>query len=1165
MEQLSRQFATPAVIKAVQAAISDRSDKSDRSDRSDTVHLVGLNGSAAAMLFSRLKRGHKPFIVIGDDLDDAGYLFHDLSALCAQRGERRGEERGEREERERREGERGEEEESASSDYEAVKFFPSGYRRDIKYGQPDAPARILRTEALQAWADGHLRFLVTCPEALAEVVPAAQEVQQARLVLKKGQDIPIKDVRARLLELGFTQTDYVYEPGQFAVRGSIVDVYSYACEQPYRIDFFDTEIDSIRNFDVETQISSDTSEVVTILPDMVSKGDAGGISLLDFVGTDTVLLCRDPEYLLQRIDAIAAGTLAAEVNITGEGDADAMSRVVNPTTFRASLRSHKIITFRVGASDAKAAVADDAPVIRFDTAPQTLYHKNFDMIAEDFSRFLDSGYKIYLLSDSSAQAERLHAIFSDTGEERKYREKNLDFTPVSPTLHAGFVDHDSKSCFFTDHQIFDRFHRYNLRSERARGGKLAMSLRELQKLEPGDFVVHADHGIGRFGGLVRTDVAGKTQEMIKLYYQNDDIIFVSIHSLHKLSKYRSSEGETPRLSKLGSGAWQRLKDRTKAKVKDMARDLIALYSQRQKEKGFAFSADTYMQHELEASFLYEDTPDQLSATRAIKADMQSPRPMDRLVCGDVGFGKTELAVRAAFKAAVDGKQTAVLVPTTVLAMQHYHTFSDRLREMPVRVDFLSRARKPKEVKQILADLQEGKIDIIIGTHKLIGKSVKFHDLGLLVIDEEQKFGVAVKEKLRQLRVNVDTLTLSATPIPRTLQFSLMGARDLSNLDTPPANRRPVATNVTPLSDDTVREAVNFELSRSGQVFFITPRIERLDLLENMLRRLVPDARMVRAHGQMPPERVEKAILDFAAHDYDILLSTTIVENGIDMPNVNTILIDSAHRFGLSELHQLRGRVGRSDRKAFAYLLVPPGAELTPVARRRLQTIESYSGLGAGIQIAMQDLDIRGAGNLLGSEQSGFIADLGYEVYQRILKEAVVELRTQEFPDLVADEKVTAEAEYIAETTVETDMELLIPVDYVPQEAERITLYRRLDAMDTDTQAEEFRAMLRDRFGAIPQQTLQLIDIVPLRAAARRLGVERLHLKGGKMYLYFPDADNEAYYRSPAFGRFISYFQVEPARTKLRDLNARRSMLVTGVESVSEALDIVRRIASLPSA
>ncbi|MDE5839394.1 MAG: DEAD/DEAH box helicase, partial [Muribaculaceae bacterium] len=584
-------------------------------------------------------------------------------------------------------------------------------------------------------------------------------------------------------------------------------------------------------------------------------------------------------------------------------------------------------------------------------------------------------------------------------------------------------------------------------------------------------------------------------------------------SLHKLSKYRGKEGVPPKINKLGSGAWNRIKDRTKSKMKDIARDLIKLYAARREEKGYAYSPDSYLQHELEASFIYEDTPDQLKATQAIKADMESPRPMDRLVCGDVGFGKTEIAIRAAFKAATDSKQTAVLVPTTVLAMQHYRTFSQRLKDLPVRVEFISRAKKPKEVKQILADLEAGKVDILIGTHKLIGKGVKFKDLGLLIVDEEQKFGVAVKEKLKQMKVNVDTLTMSATPIPRTLQFSLMGARDLSSLNTPPANRHPVVTTVATLDDDMVKEAVNFELSRNGQLFVISNRIENLNVLENMLHRLVPDARVVKAHGQMPPEQLEKAILDFAAHDYDILLSTTIVENGVDMPNVNTIIVNNAHHFGLSELHQLRGRVGRSDRKAFCYFMVPPGAPLTPVARRRLQAIESFSDLGSGIHIAMQDLDIRGAGNLLGAEQSGFIADLGYETYQKILKESVLELKTEEFADTFADTSKPGEEEFVADCAIESDLELRLPPSYVPQESERISLYQELDNMENAGQIEEFRAQLKDRFGAIPATTEELIKVVPLRIAAKRLGIERLTLKGGKMYVYFVGEENAAYYAS----------------------------------------------------
>ena len=745
-------------------------------------------------------------------------------------------------------------------------------------------------------------------------------------------------------------------------------------------------------------------------------------------------------------------------------------------------------------------------------------------------------------------------IFEDRGDD-------ISFTPILSTIHEGFVDHSTKSCFFTDHQIFDRFHKYTLKSDRARSGKLALSLKELSSIEVGDFIVHIDHGVGRFAGLLRTNVNGRIQEMIKLTYQNDDIIFVSIHSLHKLSKYRGKEGVPPKINKLGTGAWNRIKEKTKSKLKDIARDLIKLYAARKNETGYSFSPDGYMQQELEASFIYEDTPDQLTTTAAVKADMESSRPMDRLICGDVGFGKTEIAIRAAFKAATDGKQTAVLVPTTVLAYQHYHTFKDRLKDFPVRVDYLSRARTPKQVKQIIADLAEGKIDILIGTHKLIGKDVKFKDLGLLVVDEEQKFGVAVKEKLKQMKVNVDTLTMSATPIPRTLQFSLMGARDLSAITTPPANRYPIVTSVNALNDDILLEAINFEMSRNGQVFIVNHRIEGLYDLEAMVRRLVPDARTVVGHGQMAPDKLEKVIIDFANHDYDILLATTIIESGIDMPNVNTIIINNAQNFGLSELHQLRGRVGRSNRKAFCYLLVPPHIPLSPVSRRRLQAIESFSDLGSGIHIAMQDLDIRGAGNLLGAEQSGFIADLGYETYQKILKEAVVELRTEEFSDvLTADDN--DEKEYVADCVIESDMELLLPSSYVPQESERIILYKELDSIEREIDLQAFKERLVDRFGKIPPETAELLRVPRLRRLARQLGIEKVSLKQERMYLYFVDESNKAYYQSPMFGKIINFMQQNARRCNIRENNNRRSISIAMVTTVEAAVDILTTIQSM---
>lgn len=1107
LSEADRLFATPARIEALTALLDDR--------KARRIALTGLRGSAAALLFAALPVKKYPYIIVADDIDAAGYIYHDL---CQTAGEK------------------------------AVAIFTSGYRRDIKYGQPDPPSQILRTETLDAWnRKDHPVWVVTCPEALAEKVPSRGRLSDNTIVLTSGKKSDMGAVKARLRELRFKEVDYVYEPGQFAVRGSILDVWSFSGELPYRVDYFDDEIDSIRAFNVETQLSEKKLESVSVVPADASEVSADGISLLEFADAATPVFCQSESWLRSRVEAICSESLSQAVAVTGEGDEKAMEKVVDAAAFMKRLDRMKVIEFGTPA-EGVAGITPDAS-LSFDCTLQTLYHKNFNLIADSFTKFLTDGYRLLILSDTPFQTDRLKAIFEDRGD-------SIRFTPVDHTIHEGFVDHGQRVCFFTDHQIFGRFHKYNLKSDRARGGKLALSLKELQQIEAGDYIVHIDHGIAKFGGLVKTDVNGHPQEMIKLLFQNDDIVLVSIHALHKLSKYRGKEGVPPKISKLGSGAWTRLKEKTKTKMKDIARDLIRLYAARRQEKGFAFAPDSYLQHELEASFIYEDTPDQLKATQDVKADMESARPMDRLICGDVGFGKTEIAIRAAFKAAADSKQTAVLVPTTVLAMQHYHTFSERLKDLPVRVEFISRAKKPKEVKQILADLEAGKVDIIIGTHKLIGKGVKFKDLGLLIVDEEQKFGVAVKEKLKQLKVNVDTLTMSATPIPRTLQFSLMGARDLSALNTPPANRQPIVTNVSLFDDEVIKEAVNFELSRNGQIFFISNRIENLDTIENTLRRLVPGIRVVTAHGQMPPEKLEKAILDFAAHDYDVLLSTTIVENGIDMPNVNTILINNAQNFGLSELHQLRGRVGRNNKKAFCYLLVPPGNPLTPVARRRLQAIENFSDLGSGIHIAMQDLDIRGAGNLLGAEQSGFIADLGYEAYQKILKESVLELKTEEFADTFDELAAGKEEEFVADCTIESDLELRLPPEYVPQESERISLYQQLDNMEKPEQIEQFRAHLRDRFGAIPEISEELIKVVPLRMAARRLGIERLTLKGGKMRAFFVGDDNKAYYQSPAFGRVLAYLQRNPLKIEFRDQGGKRSIMISDVATVSRALDIL---------
>lgn len=1109
LKQLCEKILTPGRREAVESAVNDNSCR--------RISLYGLAGSSAPMLMSALPSRGRPMLVIGDSLDDAGYLYHDLSRVLGE---------------------------------SAVLMFPSGYKRSIKYGQVDPPSQIMRTEVLNHWFDDpSLRYVVTYPEALAEHVATRDTIEAHTLQLAVGSTVDLAETEKWLRENGFQEVDYVYDPGHFAVRGSILDIYGYSCEEPFRIDFFGDEIESIRTFNIETQLSESKHDRISITSNVSQQGK--GESLLDYIPADTLLWVRDADYTLQRIEAISTETFSDSALIADEGDKDALKHVVEPDRFAESLKNMRQIRFSAAANaDADASAASD-----FGCTPQGIYHKNFDLISDSLLKFIGDGYTVYILSDSEKQIERLRAIFEDRGDDIK-------FTPVISTIHEGFVDHVTKACIFTDHQIFDRFHKYNLKSDRSRSGKLALSLKELGQIEVGDYVVHVDHGVGRFGGLIRTEVNGRMQEMIKLVYLNNDILLVSIHSLHKLAKYRGKEGVEPRINRLGSGAWGKMKERTKSKLKDIARDLIKLYAARKDEKGFAYSPDSYLQQELEASFIYEDTPDQLTATQAVKNDMESARPMDRLICGDVGFGKTEIAIRAAFKAATDNKQTAVLVPTTVLAYQHFNTFKNRLKEFPVRVDYLSRARSAKEVKQIKADLAEGKIDILIGTHKLIGKDIKFKDLGLLIVDEEQKFGVAVKEKLKQMKVNVDTLTMSATPIPRTLQFSLMGARDLSAITTPPANRYPILTSVNAINDDIMLEAVNFEMSRNGQVFIVNHRIEGLYELEAMINRLVPDARTIVAHGQMPPEKLEKAIIDFANHDYDVLLATTIIESGIDMPNVNTIVINNAQNFGLSELHQLRGRVGRSSRKAFCYLLVPPHIPLNPVARRRLQAIESFSELGSGIHIAMQDLDIRGAGNLLGAEQSGFIADLGYETYQRILKEAVLELKNEEFSDTLTPDDSSDGQEFVADCVIESDMELLLPPEYVPQESERISLYKELDGIERELDLQQFKLHLEDRFGKIPKETAELLRIPRLRYLARRLGIEKVVLKQGSMYIYFVDDNNKAYYQSPMFGRLLNFLQANPRRCRIREKNGRRSFAIADVPTVEEAVALLNNVLSL---
>ena len=1108
--ELKSVFNTSARKKALTGVLSDRKVK--------RIALTGLEGSAVAFALCNLLDTGRHTIIVADNSDEAGYLYHDLLQL---EGEQR------------------------------VAFFPSGYKRNIKYGQVDAPAGIMRTDVLNRLKLKEPLLVVTYPEAIAEKVVQEKVLEQNTLHITPRERIDITFAAQVLREYGFARVDYVYEPGQYAVRGSILDVFSYSNEYPFRIDFFGDDVESIRSFDVDSQLSREKLDEVYIIPNVCNRVE-NGVSLLEFVDAKTLFAFNDLRHTIDRVIELANETLAVQALVTEEVDVNAMQKVVDAEVFTRSL-----VTFR-RVEYGKRAMETPQATIEYNCSLQGVYHKNFDLVSDSFTKFLQQGYSLYNTSDNEKQTDRLRDIFADRGDD-------IIFTPILHTVHAGFVDNDLKVCCFTDHQIFDRFHKYNLKSDRARTGKMALSLRELQQIEVGDYLVHIDHGIGQFGGLTHTEIAGKKQEAIKVIYKNGDLIYVSIHALHKLSKYRSKEGEAPTLNRLGTGAWERMKERTKSKMKDIARDLIKLYAARRQEKGFAYSPDNFMQQELEASFIYEDTPDQVKATQDVKSDMESARPMDRLICGDVGFGKTEVAIRAAFKATCDNKQVAVLVPTTVLAFQHYQTFSERLREFPVKVEYLSRARKPKDVRRILTELKEGKVDILIGTHRIIGKDVEFKDLGLLIIDEEQKFGVAVKEKLKQMKVNVDTLTMSATPIPRTLQFSLMGARDLSAITTPPANRYPIMTEVHSFNEDIIREAVNFEMSRNGQVFFVNNNIEQLATLHNLITRLVPDVRIAVGHGRMSPDELEKVILDFVNYDYDVLLATTIIESGIDMPNTNTIIINNAHKFGLSELHQLRGRVGRSNRKAFCYLLTPPHHAFSEESRRRLQAIESFSDLGSGIHIAMQDLDIRGAGNLLGAEQSGFIADLGYEAYQKILKEAVEELKTQEFSELYYNEADNGSDEsFVSDCQFESDLDLFIPAEYVPVESERITLYRELDNLDRESEVAAFCERLRDRFGAIPTETLDLVQVVNLRRVARTLGFEKVSLKQGRMYLYFVGDEHTAYYQSTAFGRVLNYLQQNPRRCKLREVNNRRSMVIDPVANVLDAVQLLKTISNTES-
>ena len=1134
-----------------------------------TVFLKGLLASSGPMFFSALADRHADTMMfVLQDADEAGYFYHDLTQLMGT---------------------------------QQVLFYPSSYRRAVKYGQRDAGSEILRTEVLSRLAQrggnngydekgnrkieneearskaenakagsskaSQALYIVTCPEALSELVVSKQRLDERTLSLAVSQTVDIVETEKTLREFGFAQVDYVYEPGQFAVRGSILDVYSFSSELPFRIDFFGDEIDTIRTFNVEDQLSKDKKDAVEIVPEL-AKMTEEKMPLTSFLPADTVVAVKDLAYVADTIARIYDEGFAQQAvaerleGATEEEQKEIMrslsrdTQLVSGTRFKEGIAAFRRIDM------GHKPLGTPQATITFEITPQPLFHKNFELLTRSLADYVLMGYKIYILADSEKQTRRLRDIFDS--DEVKTKGEDLPFTPVDHTLHEGFADNTIRACFFTDHQIFDRFHKYSLKSDTARAGKMALTMKELQEMDPGDFIVHVDFGIGKFGGLVRVPVGNSYQEVIRIIYQRGDIVDVSIHSLYKISKYRSSTtGEAPRLSTLGTGAWERLKEKAKKKIKDIARDLIKLYAKRRHEKGFAFSGDSFMQHELEASFLYEDTPDQLKATQDVKADMEQAKPMDRLVCGDVGFGKTEVAIRAAFKAACDSKQVAVLVPTTVLAYQHFKSFQSRLKDFPVRVDYLSRARTTKQTKQVLEDLKDGKVDILVGTHKLIGKSVVWKDLGLLIIDEEQKFGVATKEKLRKLKTNVDTLTMSATPIPRTLQFSLMGARDMSIMRTPPPNRYPIQTMLTTFSGETIADAINFEMSRNGQTYIVCSRINNLQEIENLIHRYVPDARVAIGHGQMNPEELEKILVGFMNYDYDVLLSTTIVENGIDISNANTIIINDAHKFGLSDLHQMRGRVGRSNRKAFCYLLAPPKAVLSTDARRRLEALETFSDLGSGFNLAMQDLDIRGAGNLLGAEQSGFMEDLGYETYQKILNQAVTELKNDEFADLYHEEMAEGRQftgdEFVEDCAVESDLEMYFPDNYVPGSSERMLLYRELDNIGDDRELDAYRQRLIDRFGPIPHEGEELLQVVPLRRLGKRLGCEKLILKQGRMQMQFVSNPDSPYYRSATFDKVLQYIGSHLRSCNLKEINGKRSMVVNDIATVGEAVKVLRSI------
>ena len=1080
-----------------------------------TVHLKELVGGALSFYAAAaaVKTGGV-HVFVAEDRDAAAYLMNDFYNLL---------------------------------DEKQVYFFPSSYKRSVAYGAEDAQGVVQRTAAMNAVKGFTKGYLIVCtyPEALAERVADAETLRRDTIAVKVGDSISIAVLEDALVDANFTRVDFVYEPGQYSVRGGIVDVFSFSESKPYRIDFFGDEVDSIRRFNISSQLSADKLDRVEIIPNLNAGDGAAKVSFVQFAGDAAAYWFYDADYVLRRVNDIRRRTLA-DMERPDEIDRLMTSR----NALLGDLANCRMLALRDNLPERPATAA-----VEFDTAPQPKFNKNFEMLADDMIRNSLRGYTTYILSENKVQVERLENIFHQIGRGQAV------VRPLSVTLHEGFVDNDLKLCLYTDHQIFDRYQRYRINGEIRRDEQ--MTVAELNQLRPGDYVVHIDHGVGRFDGLVKIAAGdGRMQEAIKLVYKDGDVLFVNVHSLHRISRYKSGDGEPPKVYKLGNGAWQKLKNATKKAVKDISRELIALYAKRKASKGFAFTPDSYLQHELEASFQWEDTPDQQTTVAAVKKDMESDQPMDRLVCGDVGFGKTEVAIRAAFKAAVDGKQVAVLVPTTILALQHYRSFSERLRNFPVRVEYLNRTKTAKEVSQIRADLEAGRIDILIGTHKILGKQIVFRDLGLLIIDEEQKFGVAAKEKLTQLAVNVDTLTLTATPIPRTLQFSLMGSRDLSVISTPPPNRQPIVTESHVFSEEIIRDAVETELARGGQVYFVHNRVEDLMTMQGLITRICPKARVGVGHGKMPAEKLERLIMDFIYGEFDVLVATTIVENGIDIPNANTIIVNNAQNFGLSDLHQLRGRVGRSNQKAYCYLLSPPDELLSSDARRRLRAIEEFSDLGSGFNIAMQDLDIRGAGNLLGAEQSGFIADIGFETYQKIMNEAIAELRAEGLHVAGlndSEQEVVEQLRYIDDAHIEIEVEAGLPDSYVAQQAERLKLYRELDSTKDEEALLAFGERLVDRFGPLPRETEELLNVVRLRWEAIRLGMERVKVKNGLMIVHFVGEQDSPYYKSDTFMDLLRKVTQNPGRFVLKQHNNRLAMTVRNVKDIEDAYKTLQQL------